>query len=110
MDEQVPQNQTLNATDVRAHWSRVLLDVFNRKSRVLVHKGGIPVAAIITANDLERFERFERERTERFKVIAEGWEAFQNVDLGDVDAEVARAVAETRADRRAEQEASARGA
>ena len=110
MDEQVPQNQTMNATDVRAHWSQLLLDVFNRKSRVLVQKGGIPVAAIIAVDDLKRFQRIEQERAERFKVVVEGWEAFRNVDLGDVDAEVTRAVAKARADLRAEHEAAAPGA
>lgn len=106
MDEQAPENQTLNATDVRAHWSRLLLDVFNHKSRVLVRKGGIPVAAIIAADDLKRFQRCEQERAERFKVIAEGWEAFRHEDLSDEDAEVPRAVAEARADLRAEREAA----
>lgn len=110
MDEQVPENETLNATDVRTHWSQVLFDVFNRKSRVLVQKGGIPVAAIISVDDLKRFQRVERERAARFKVIAEGWEAFRNVDLGDVDAEVAKAVAEARADLRVERESAAPGA
>jgi hypothetical protein len=110
MDEQAPRNQTLNATDVRAHWSQVILDVFHHRSRVLVHKGGIPVAAIIAADDLKRFLRSEQEHAERFKVIAEGWEAFRNVELGDVDAEVTKAVAEARADLRAEREAAAPGA
>ncbi|HEX5417269.1 MAG TPA: type II toxin-antitoxin system prevent-host-death family antitoxin [Chloroflexota bacterium] len=105
MAEQVPRNQVLNATEVRAHWSQVLLDVFHHKSRVVVNKGGIPVAAIIAADDLKRFERIERERAERFQVIAEGWEAFQNIDLGEVDAEVAEAVAEARAEIRAERDA-----
>jgi len=104
MDDQPPQNRILNATDVRTHWSQLLLDVYNRKSRVVVQKGGIPVAAIIAADDLKRFQRFEQERAERFKVIEEGWEAFRNIDLGNVDAEVAKAVAEARADIRAERE------
>ena len=109
MYEQPPQNQTLNATDVRANWSQLLLDVFNHKSRVLVQKGGIPVAALIAVDDLKRFQLIEQERAERFRVIEEGWEAFRSISLGDVDAEVARAVAEVRADIRADREAAARG-
>lgn len=105
MAKQAPLNQALNATEVRAHWSQVLLDVFQHKSRVLVNKGGIPVAAIIAADDLKRLERIERERAERFRVIAEGWEAFQDLDLGEVDAEVAEAVAQARAEIRAERDA-----
>jgi len=110
MTEQAPQNQTLNATDVRAHWSQVLLDVFHHRSRVLVQKGGIPVAAIIAADDLKRFLLSEQERAERFKALDASWEAFKDVDPGGVDAEVAKAVAEARADIRAEREAAARDA
>ena len=73
---------------------------------MLVQKGGIPVAAIIAVDDLKRLQRGERERAARFKVIAEGWEAFRYVDLGDVDAEVARAVAEARAGLRVERESA----
>ena len=109
MYEQTPENQTMNATEVRANWSQLLLDVFNHKSRVLVQKSGIPVAALIAIDDLKRFQRIEAERAERFKVIEEGWVAFRNLDLGDVDAEVARAVAEARAEIRAEREAAASG-
>jgi hypothetical protein len=104
MDEQAPPSQTLNATDVRANWSQVLLDVYNHKTRVLVQKGGIPVAAIIAPDDLRRFQRSEQERAERFKVIAEGWEAFRHIDVGDVDTEAAKAVVEARAELRAETE------
>lgn len=110
MDEQASRDRTLNATEVRAHWSQVLLDVFTHKSRVLVRKGGIPVVAIIAADDLKRLERLEQERAERFKALDASWAAFKDTDLGDVDAEVARAVAEARADVRAEREALARGA
>jgi PHD/YefM family antitoxin component YafN of YafNO toxin-antitoxin module len=97
MNEQPPQNQTLNATEVRARWSQVRLDVFNHRSRVLVQKGGIPVAAIIAPDEFERFQRSEQERAERFKVLEESWVAFKDVDLGDFEAEVAKAVAEARA-------------
>ena len=110
MNEQPPQNQTLNATDVRAHWSQLLLDVFNHKSRVLVRKGGIPVAALIAPDDLKRFQRMEQERAERFKALEASWAAFKDVELGDVDAEVTRAVAEARADIRADRQAAAPGA
>ena len=105
MTDQAPQIQALNATEVRAHWSQVLLDVFHHRSRVLVQKGGIPVAAIISADDLKRFERIEQERAERFKALDESWAAFKDFDLGDVDAEVAKAVAEARAEIRAERDA-----
>jgi antitoxin (DNA-binding transcriptional repressor) of toxin-antitoxin stability system len=108
MSDQASRERTMSATDVRAHWSQLLLDVFNHKARVLVQKGGIPIAAIIPIDELKRYRQIEQERAERFRVIAEGWEAFNSLDLGDVDVEVARAVAEARSDLRAEWDAAAR--
>ena len=72
MIEQPPQNRTMNATEVRANWSKLLLDVFNHRSRLVVQKGGIPIAAIISVDDLKRFQRIESERAERdaFRVSA----------------------------------------
>lgn len=106
-----PPNRTLNATDVRAHWSQVLLEVFQHKACVVVEKSGIPVAAIIAADELERLRQIDQERRERFKALDASWEAFRHVDVGDIETEVAKAVTEARADIRAEREAaSARGA
>jgi hypothetical protein len=68
---------------------------------VLVQRGGIQVAAIIAPDEYKRFLRSERERSERFKVIEESWAAFKDVDLGDFEAEVAKAVAEAGVEREA---------
>src|SRR4051794_14366751 len=73
------QTQTINATDVRQHWSELLSEVFKEQKRLVVERSGVPVAAIISARDLERFQRMERERAADFAIIDELREAFKDV-------------------------------
>ena len=57
------------AEPVRVGLSRVVNRVHRKETRVLVEKSGIPVADIISADDLARFAQLEREREKRFAVI-----------------------------------------
>ena len=54
MAEREPVTQTVNATDARQNWSQLINDVFRGKTRVLVEKSGIAVAAVVSTSDLER--------------------------------------------------------
>src|SRR5437763_7916366 len=76
MAEREPLTQSINVTEARQKWSQPLNKVFRRQTRVIVEKSGIPVAAIISAQDLERFNRLEAQRAERFKVFGEVGQAF----------------------------------
>jgi|SRR6476469_586379 len=62
----------MKASDARAQWSHVLNKVARRETRVVVEKSGVPVAAIISADDLERLNRMEQEREAR-------WDAWQEI-------------------------------
>jgi hypothetical protein len=70
---------------------------------VLVEKSGVPIAAIISADDLERFERLESKRGERFRLLEEMRRAFKDQPLEEIEQEVARAIAEVRNERRQDQ-------
>lgn len=107
MPVQQPTTQTMKASDAREHFASVLKSVFRRETRVVVEKSGIPVAAIVSAEDLERLDRLDRERAERFKVIDEMRAAFAGVPPEEIEREAERSVAEARAELRAEQERSA---
>ena len=100
MREHEPMTHTMKATEARAQWSKLLNDVFRRKARVIVEKSGIPVAAIISAQDLERWQRLEAERARRFAVIEEARAAFADVPDEEVEREVEKALAEVRAENR----------
>ncbi len=107
MRERERMTQTMKASQVRQEWSKLLNTVFRGKTRVVVEKSGIPVAALISAEDLERLKQFEAQRAERFKVLEERWAAFQNEDPEAIEREVAQAVAEARAEIRREQQGDA---
>ena len=103
MPEQ-PTTQTMKISEVKQQLNRLVNQVYRRETRVMVEKSGIPVAGIVSAEDLRRLDRLDRERAERFKVLEEFGEAFKDVPAEELEREVARALAEVRAERRAQDE------
>ena len=103
MSEQ-PTTQTMKISEVKQQFNRLVNQVYRRETRVMVEKSGIPVAGIVSAEDLRRLDRLDRERAERFKVLEEFGEAFKDVPVDELEREVARALAEVRAERRAQHE------
>ncbi|MDO8673686.1 MAG: type II toxin-antitoxin system prevent-host-death family antitoxin [Dehalococcoidia bacterium] len=95
-EREQPTTQTMKASEAREQFSQLLNRVFRRETRVLVEKSGIPVAAIISPDDLKRFNLIEEERAERFKVLDESWKAFEGVSPESVEMEAAKAVASAR--------------
>lgn len=95
--------RTLKASDARAHWSELLNQVFRGESRILVEKSGIPVAAIVSADDLQALARMEAQREEHFKALRATRDAFADIPDEELEQEVARAVAEARQRRREQQ-------
>ena len=92
--------QVMKASEVRAQWSQLLNKVFRDKTRVVVEKSGIPVAAVISAEDLQRFTQMEEQRARRFKVLDRIGEAFKDVPEKEIDREVKKAISEIRAEKR----------
>jgi prevent-host-death family protein len=89
--------QTTKISDVQSQLDSLVTRVSRKETRVLVEKAGTPVAALVSADDLERLDRLDRERAERFPVIDEVREAFKDVPPEEIDREADRAVAELRA-------------
>lgn len=101
MREVDPMTQTMTVTTVREHWSETINAVARKHKRVVLEKAGVPVAALVSAEDLERLRRYDQERSERFAILDELSAAFADVPQAALEQEVARALAEVRADRRA---------
>ena len=78
--------------------------VYRREARILVEKSGIPVAGIVSLQDLRRLDRLDQERAERFKILDEIGEVFKDVPAEALEREIERALAEVRADRQAGQQ------
>ena len=92
--------QTMKASDVRAQWSQLLNKVFRNKTRVVVEKSGIPVAAVISAEDLQRYTQMEEQRAKRFEVLDRIGEAFKDVPEKELNKQVKKAIGEVRAEKR----------
>ena len=108
MREAEPMTQTMNVTQVRENWSKVITAVFRRQKRVVLEKAGIPVAALVSAEDLARLQRYDAERAADFAVLDRIGAAFADVPDAELERAVAKAVTEARADLRAEREQAAR--
>lgn len=102
MREREPMTQIMKASEARQNFSQVLNQVFKGEKRVLVEKSGIPVAAIISAEDLQRLSQLEAEWNRDFAVIDEIREAFKDIPDQELEREVAKAVTEARDHIRAE--------
>ena len=60
MSEAQRSTETINVSEVRQEFATVLNSVFRNERRVLVEKSGIPVAAVVSVEDLRRLEQFEK--------------------------------------------------
>lgn len=96
MDRRQSKTQTLKVSEARQQFSQLLNKVFHGETRIVVEKSGIPVAAIISPDDLKRLNLIEEERAERFRALDESWKAFEGVPVEHVEVEVAKAVASAR--------------
>lgn len=92
--------QVMKASEARAQWSQLLNDVFRNQTRVIVEKSGIPVAAVISAKDLQRFIQIEEQRAKKFEVLDRIGEAFKDVPEEELESEVEKAISEVRAKNR----------
>lgn len=101
MSSTAPATEILSATEARQQFSRLLNRAFRGNVRILVEKGGIPVAAIVSARDLERLQR-EDDEEEEFRVHREIGELFKDVPLDELEREVANAIRFARASRGSE--------
>jgi len=57
-----PKTRTMKISEVKQQFNRLVNQVYRRETRVMVEKSGIPVAGIVSAEDLERLDRLDRER------------------------------------------------
>lgn len=97
------ETQTMKASEVRQQWSETLNKVAKTKTRVIVEKSGVPVAALISTDELARYERIDREQRERFRLLLERMHApFAALPEEQIMEDVARVIEEVREEMRQE--------
>jgi prevent-host-death family protein len=93
--------RTIKLSEARSTFSSLINDVFRTRGRVLIEKSGIPVAAVVSLDDLERLERLDTERAARNATLETYASNFDEYSSEQIEIEVAKAIAEVRSDRRA---------
>jgi len=97
----VPTETHMKLTDTKQHLSQVVNRVAQGEAHVIIENSGLAVAAIISAEEYRRFMRLEAEQNARFEAMGRISDAFADVPLDELDAEVERAVANVRSKRQA---------
>jgi prevent-host-death family protein len=107
MGHQERATKIMKISEEKHEFSGVVDDVYRNGTRVLIEKSGAPVAAIISAADLDRFVLYEQQRAERFNVIDAMREAFKDVPPEEIERGTDRIIARIREENRAAREAMA---
>lgn len=96
--------ESLKFTEARPKLSSILDRVFHRQSRVRLYKGQIPVAAIVSIDDLERLELLDRQREAEFRDMANVSEALLDVSEDELEAKIYEIAARVRREMWAERQ------
>lgn len=94
-----PATETMQISVVKQGLNALVNRVYRREARILVAKSGIPVAAIVSARDLQRLEQLDRKWAEGERVLREFAAGFVDQTAEDIERETAKAIAEVRAER-----------
>lgn len=92
--------QTLKASDVRSNWSQLVNQVFRGETEVVVEKSGIPVAALVSAQDYQKLQQIKQARERDFAVIDRMRTAFRDQSPEEIEKKVNEAVLEVRKERK----------
>jgi prevent-host-death family protein len=88
--------KVLKASDVRQRWSEVVNEVARDKTRVIVEKSGVPVAGVVSPQDLEWLQERDRRMAELRETMDELRQALGDVPPEEFNRAVDRAVEESR--------------
>lgn len=105
--DQKPTNQAIDVSEATQQIETILDRVWRKEARVVVEKNGVPIAAIVTSDDFEQLHRLDRQTAERFAILEAMRAPFKDVPPEEIEREAAKALAEVRAEMRAERERAA---
>lgn len=100
MGERALESLTVEASKVRQEWTKLLHAVSHRQARVVIERSGAPVAAIVSTDDLAQLEKLETERRRDVTILETFGEPFKDVPDEELEAAVANAVSQARAEHR----------
>lgn len=100
MRDRSPTTRTMKISEVKSTFSSLVNGVYRKETRVLVEKSGIPVAALVSAEDLELLTRLDEQRARRREVVDAMREPFRGVPADDIERATDRIIAEIEAEER----------
>src|SRR5688500_5483725 len=101
MPDAVPTTQTMKSSEAHERWADVLDQVSRKQARVLIERRRAPVAAIVSAADLELLARLEAERATQLDAALERMRAaFADVSEEQLEHDVAEVIASVRREER----------
>ena len=89
--------QTMKISDVKNKLSSLVDEIYLKQTRVLVEKGGIPVAALVSADDLNRLQQLDRDWDAGTRALERFSKAFADVPVDELEARIAQMIADGRA-------------
>jgi prevent-host-death family protein len=98
--------RTMKFTEARPHLSELLNRVHDKELRLKVTKGNLPVAAIVSVEDLERLNQLDAQREREFRVFDEIGAAFADETPEQIEREVATVIAQVRANRQRDRQSN----
>ena len=85
--------KTIPAVEARVHFGQIMQKSFKNGDRFLVEKSGIPMVAIINADD---YARLIQEREDQFKILDKIKAKLPHFSPDEVEGDIAHAIAQVR--------------
>ncbi len=97
--------RVMSASEVRERFSDVVNRVARGEGRVIVEKHGAPAVGVVSMEDIRRLRQSDDVVRQRTDLLQRFRAPFTDVPDDDLEAEIVKALAEVREDRRGEHEA-----
>lgn len=106
MVEAPAQSNTLDLTAARDRLGEIVEDLGRGGDRVVIKANGKEAAAIVSAGDLRRLRQYDAQRQKVIEGMRQISAAFADVPVPELERQVELALAEVRAEMRADREAT----
>lgn len=107
MSDKIPTTETMKISDVRAGLNQLVNRVYRHETRVIVEKSGIPVAAVVSADDVRRLQQLDEDLAKRRRVLEAMREPFRDVPPEEIERETQRIISEMRGEERGDRQQAA---
>lgn len=96
MGKQGPMTRLMTFSEVKNAFANLADAIARHETRVLVQKDGVPIAALVSVDDLMRLKQLDREGEEGPQALERVGAAFGNVPPSEAEREIERIIAEGR--------------